>query len=56
MKYNSPRVTSLLAGLPRKLRARGTEPHTHRISFGCHVIDRAYASTDFTGGVGNMVN
>ena len=24
-------------------------------SFGCHVIDRAYASTDCTGGVGETI-
>ena len=26
-------------------RARGTEPHTHRFSFGCHVNDRTYVRT-----------
>ena len=37
---------SIIAGLPRALCARGTEPHTHKLwstsSYGCHVIDRAY--------------
>ena len=48
-----------IAGLPRAKRAWDRAPYSWNIvnlySFGCDVIDRAYASTDCTGGVGETI-
>ena len=48
-----------IAGLPRAKRAWDRAPYSWNMvnlfSFGCHVIDRAYASTDCTGGVGETI-
>ena len=49
-------LATILAGLPRALRARGTEPHTHGIwSTSFRLVVRTYASTDCTGGVGETI-
>ena len=56
LKVTSPII---LAKLPRALSAWDIAPYSwntvNLFSFGCHVTDRAYASTVCTGGVGETI-
>ena len=64
MFLNKSFVVSFLAGLPRAMRAWDRAQYSwnmvNLVSFGRHVIDRAYvlrtyASTDCTGGIGETI-